>query len=104
MYIDNCVGKNNINFYMRGFLIYTFTNFVFFLRFTYEIQFGKKLAGFEGMESFLQVLFAPMMFLTQMTGIYSPFSNLGWVAHDLVLWSLTAFFTAYPLMNVDSVY
>lgn len=40
MYIDNCIGVNNINAYIRTFLVYSFTNLVFFSRFTFEMGFG----------------------------------------------------------------
>ena len=52
----------------------------------------------------LQIAFFPMFILTQLAGVYSPFTNLGWAVYDAFLWSLTAYFTVYPLMNVDSVY
>ncbi len=62
------------------------------------------MPGYEGVQSVIQIVFFPILSMTQLIGIYSPFLNFGWVCYDIVVWALTAYFTFYPLANLDSVY
>lgn len=103
-YINNCIGINNINYYFRTFLIYAFTNFLFFITFATEMLFGKKSIGYEGPQTILEILFFPLFLFSSAVGVYNPFINLFWTTHDVILLSLTAIMTVYPLFAIDSVY